>query len=292
MPQNLVATEYITLMPYLVKTFPEWNRTRVKQVLKHGSVVVNGRVETAFNHPLHPGDKIEILGKQIALREKIKLTLSFPLMYEDNEIIVIDKPAGLLTMGTDDDKYNTAYRELQDYLHAQKLKDRPRIHIVHRLDRDASGLIVFAKNVKTKEFLQENWSRFTKKYYAVVCGVPVPSSGTLESFLTEDKYKRVYSVSKASDDARKSVTRYRVLESSQNFALLDVTLVTGRKNQIRVHMADLGHPIVGDEKYDSPDNSIGRLGLHAYFLSFEHPETKEVKTFRTPVPPDFEALVK
>lgn len=292
MSKPVLVSEHILLKPFLIRSFPEWNNTRVKQVLEHGSVVVNGKIITRYNHPLHPGDKIEILGKQTALREKIKRTLNFPIIHEDDDLLVIDKPAGLLTMGTDDDKFHTAYRELQDYLQAQKLANHPRIYIVHRLDRDASGLIVFAKNVKTKEFLQQNWARFTKKYYALVSGVPVRKSGTIESFLKEDKFKRVYSVERSSDETRKSITRYRLLEHTNTHALLDVTLVTGRKNQIRVHMADLGHPISGDDKYGSSDNAMGRLGLHAYFLSFEHPVTGKTLVLRSSLPGPFASLLR
>ncbi len=279
------------LFEVLQKHFPNYKKTKLKQMLKYGSVTVNGTVTTAFHHALKPGDHVGILDKQSARREALKTQLSFPIVYEDNWLVVIDKPEGFLTMGTDRDKQHTVYYELTDYVRNQSPEGHGRIFIVHRLDRDASGLLVFAKRETVKRALQEHWSEAVKKYYAVTEGTPEKRSGVLESYLAEDKFRRVYSVSKGATGAKQASTRYEVLRANARFALLRVTLLTGRKNQIRVHLSDSGHPIAGDEKYGGHPSPAGRLGLHAYFLSFSHPETKEVKTFKTEIPEFISKLV-
>lgn len=253
---------------------------------------MNGQVVTQHNRPLNPGDRIDFLTKAASLKEQLKMHLDFPIVYEDEDLIVIDKPAGLLTMGTDKDKINTAYYELTSYVRAQSKDGRGRIFIVHRLDQDASGLIVFAKKEAAKHALQKNWQDAVKKYFAIVEGAPKKSSDTIESYLVEDKFRRVYSVTERSREAKHAITRYKVISQSGGFALLDTMLVTGRKNQIRVHLSDSGHPIIGDAKYGSTANPAGRLGLHAYYLSFKHPATGETKTFKSTLPEKLARLFK
>ena len=282
----------IRLFDHLAARFPKYNRAKLKQILKHGSVTVNGRVITGYHHALRPGDRVEILDRAAAQREGLKSRLSFPIVYEDDWILVIDKPAGLLTMGTEKDKVNTAYFELTEYVRSQSKEGRGRIFIVHRIDRDASGLLVFAKRASSKEALQKNWANVEKKYFAVVEGVPEKRSGEIKSYLLEDKFRRVYSSDKPSRLAKRAVTRYKVLRDNGRYALLEVTLLTGRKNQIRVHLSDLGHPIAGDDKYGSRSETAGRLGLHAAFLSFPHPETGEPKTFKSALPEPLEKLIE
>lgn len=280
------------LLDYLLSNFKNYNRTKLKQFLKYGSITVNGQVETAFNYELKPNDSVTILDRQSALRLALKSNLSFPILYEDNFLIVVEKPAGLLTMGTDKDRLNTLYFELTEYIKSQSPKGIGRIFIVHRLDRDASGLVVFAKTESVKRTLQENWNDVLKKYYAVVEGKPMKKADKIESYLVEDKFKRVYSTNERARDAKHAETHYLVLESNRDYSLLDVNLVTGRKNQIRVHLSDIGCPIAGDEKYGAQSDPIGRLALHAYFLSFKHPETGELKTFKTEMPWPFASLFK
>ena len=280
-----IVNQETPLLEYLLKNFPQWKKTRVKQLLKFESVLVNGRVVTSHKHALKTGDKIEFLDKKTVAKKRLESALPFPLVYEDESLLVIDKPAGLLTMGTDEDKIHTAYYALTEYVRAQSLKGKGRIFIVHRLDRDTSGLVVFAKKEEIKIKLQEEWKTAVKKYYAVVEGVPRKSSDTIESFLVEDNFRRVYSTGERSREAKHASTFYRVMnQSAAGFSLLDVTLITGRKNQIRVHLADIGHPVVGDQKYGATQDPLGRLGLHAYYLSFKHPATGEIKTFTTPIP--------
>ena len=280
MTKLTVKTE-APLLAYLFAQLPALPKTKIKQTLKFGSIRVNGIITTRHDHPLKPGDLIELLNKQSALVYKQKTRLGFPIVYEDKDLLVIDKPAGLLSMGTATEKARTAYFKLTDYVRAG---GDNRIFIVHRLDRDASGLLVFAKNESAKNFLQTNWDKADKKYYAVVEGAPEEASGTIENYLVEDKFRRVYSIPEPAPGAKHAVTRYHVIRHGGPFSLLDVELVTGRKNQIRVHLADLGHPIIGDEKYGSRYNPAGRLGLHAYALSFEHPTGGKAMRFQSALP--------
>ncbi len=286
------VTQEGLLLNYLFNHFPKLKKTKIRQLLKFGSVAVNGLITTSHNHPLHVGDTVTFLSKESARSEQAKRRLSFPILYEDEFLIVIDKPEGLLTMGTEKDKIHTAYYELTQYVREKSINGRGRVFIVHRLDRDASGVVVFAKDEKTKIFLQENWNEAIKRYYALVEGVPAKPSGKIESYLTEDKFKRVYSTPERSRDAKHAVTLYKVLRECGPYALLETTLVTGRKNQIRVHLADLGHPIAGDEKYGSRTNPAGRLGLHACLLAFKHPNTGEPKVFESPLPAAFAKVAR
>lgn len=278
----------MNLLDHLTQNFKAYNKTKLKQFLKHGSIAVNGQVRTAFNFKVQTGDKIEILSRKKAVVRKTRAHLPFTIIYEDDSLVVIDKPEGLLTMGTDKDKFNTAYFVLTDYV--RENSDAERIYIVHRLDRDASGLLVFAKTEEAKLALQSNWKEVIKKYYAIVEGRPRPESGKVESYLIEDKFRRVYSVEKPRPGAQRATLEYETLKADGEYALLNVTLITGRKNQIRVQLADLGHPIVGDQKYGSTQDPLGRLGLHAYFLAFKHPATGELKTFKIPEPKSFHAV--
>lgn len=279
-----------SLLQYLFTHFPDQKKTKLKQLLKFGSVTVNGIAATHHLHALKPGDKIDFLTKESALQKKLVLRLGFPILFEDDSLIIIDKPAGLLTMGTDDEKIRTVYYRLTTYIQAESRKNQGRIFIVHRLDREASGLLVFAKTEAVKRTLQESWDKVVKKYYAVVEGTPRLTSDTIESYLVEDKFRRVYSVGDPRRDSKHAVTRYTVIRKSARLSLLDVHLVTGRKNQIRVHLADIGHPIIGDEKYGSRMNPIRRLGLHAHYLSFRHPATGRQLHFESRLPQVFARL--
>ena len=286
----LPVTEKTLLQDFLFTALKDLKKTKIKQILKFGSVHVNGREITWYKHPLKPGDKVEILGKERANIERSKTELGLKIVFEDNDLLVVEKPEGLLTMGTEREKVATLYFMLNEYEKAKTKDSSGRVYIVHRLDRDASGLIVFAKNDAAKRGLQSHWELVTKKYYAITEGTPKELSGTIENYLREDDFKRIYTVSKNHPEAQRAVTHYRVLRKNGGYALLEVSLETGRKNRIRVHLSGLGCPIMGDEKYGAKSDPFRRLALHACFLSFPHPITGELKTFKSPLPTPFKKI--
>ena len=211
------------------------------------------------------------------------------ILYEDKELIVINKPAGLLSVATDAQKTVTAWRQVTDYLQIRNKKARA--YVVHRLDRDTSGVILFAKNEKLKLALQDKWNELVscRGYLAVVSGKPPKQEDTVCTYLLENKAHIVYSAPK-SKGGKQAVTRYKVLKSRKGFTLVDVQIETGRKNQIRVHMADLGCPVVGDKKYGDGTDPLRRLGLHAGTLMLRHPMTGQELSFTAPEPKEFERL--
>ncbi len=212
------------------------------------------------------------------------------ILYEDHDILVVDKRSGLLTVSNKKVRENTAYYLLTKYVRKGNQKSRNRIFIVHRLDRDASGVIVFAKNENAKRYLQENWQKFKKIYYAVVHGTLPKKEGVITSYLTENRVHKMYSV----DDSKKgklAKTGYKVIRESRKYSLLEIDLITGRKNQIRVHFSEKGCPIVGDKIYGKKEKGIKRLTLHAASITILHPHSKEKMTFETKVPVYFNSLV-
>ena len=235
------------------------------------------------------------LGKGIVVRKKSAPVNRFwregsCILYEDRDILVVDKPAGLLTVGTDKDKSRTAYFVLTDYVRKGSARSRNRVFIVHRLDRETSGVLIFAKSEEAKLRLQGQWPETEKKYLAVVHGKFKRRSETITTYLAENKAHVVYSTP---DPARGKLshTAYRVLKQTKDFALLEVDLLTGRKNQIRVHLAGIGHPIVGDRKYGKRDASHAHLALHAGTISFKHPFSGKHLAFSANMPRDFSKLV-
>jgi RluA family pseudouridine synthase len=211
-------------------------------------------------------------------------------LYEDRDILVVDKPAGLLTMGTDSDKNRTAYFFLTDYVRKGYSKSRSRIFIVHRLDRETSGVVIFAKNIEAKVRLQDQWKDTEKKYLAVVHGQCAKMSGTITTYLAENKAHIVYSTADRTK-GKLSTTGYKVLKQTKDAALLELDLWTGRKHQIRVHLAGIGHAVIGDRKYGKEDGDHTRLALHARSISFKHPFSGQQLTFEAQVPVYFNRLV-
>ncbi len=212
------------------------------------------------------------------------------ILYEDHDILVVDKVSGLLSMSSATVRENTAYYLLNEYVRKGNQKSRNRIFIVHRLDKDTSGVLVFAKSETAKQYLQEQWSGFKKSYIAVVHGVLDKKEGIITSYLAENRAYKVFSV----DDPKKgklAKTGYIVLRESDKFSLLEIDLITGKKNQIRVHLADRGHPVVGDKKYGKKETGIKRLALHAASLTLIHPNSKEEMTFDTKFPDFFGSLL-
>lgn len=279
-PQRTVK-EPVDLLPFLLANWPEVKRTRVKQWLKFGSVRVNGKAITRHDHPLKPGDKIEIKVERAPQKAAPPLPKGLEIIHEDDAIIVLNKGAGWLTVALDSGKGRTAYAALTD--HVRATNPRNRVWIVHRLDRDTSGLIVFAKTEPFKRILQQNWHKFDKTYLAVVEGVIKRDSGTLRCHVNEEFSLRVRSVPPG-DDTREAITHFKVLQRTADRTLVELKLETGRRHQIRVHLSDMGHPIVGDAPYGAKTDPAKRLALHATELKFVHPATDEKMTFTLPLP--------
>lgn len=213
------------------------------------------------------------------------------ILFEDQDIIVVNKSEGLLTISTAREKERTAFFLLNDYVRKGNVRSKQRVFIVHRLDRETSGVLVFAKSEWGKRFLQDNWKQFSKTYYAVVHGHFQEKEGVYSSYLAENRAHRMYSV-RDQEQGKYSETGYKVIKTSARCSLLEIHLFTGRKNQIRVHCSENGHPVVGDKMYGLGDRGIKRLGLHAASLTIIHPFTKEEMTFCTEQPACFKTLMK
>jgi len=213
------------------------------------------------------------------------------ILYEDQDIIVIDKVSGLLTMGSAREREKTAYHHITRYVRKGNPRSRNRIFIVHRLDKDTSGVLVFAKTEKAKFFLQEEWQNFSKKYLAVVEGILSEKEGIITSYLTENSIHRVFSV-KNPEKGKFAKTGYTVLKESKHYSLLEIKLFTGRKNQIRVHFAENGNPVAGDKMYGEKGRGVKRLALHAARLTIVHPHSKKEMTFETCTPAFVKQLIK
>ncbi len=212
------------------------------------------------------------------------------IIYEDKFILVVEKQAGLLTVGTDKERNRTAQALLNTYVKKGNSKSQNRVFIVHRLDKDTSGILVFAKTPQIKVALQENWKAFSKTYYAIVNGHPSPKEGTITSYLAENTANKMFST-KDESIGKLSKTKYKVLKASKWYSLVEIDLLTGRKNQIRVHFADMKNPVSGDKKYGVKEKSARRLALHAGSLTLIHPISEEKMTFTTKIPTYFESMV-
>ncbi len=212
------------------------------------------------------------------------------ILHEDKDILVVEKPAGLLTIGTERDKSRTAHYLLNDYVRKGNPKSRNRVYVVHRLDQDTSGVLLFAKSEPAKKFLQEHWEQTDKRYLAIVHGRLTPKEGKISTCLAENAAHRVYSTPDAAK-GKLSHTAYKVLKETKGFSLVEIHLLTGRKHQIRVHFAEKGHPVAGDRKYGNRDVGPKRLALHARSISFTHPFNGRPMTFDTGMPEDFVRLL-
>ena len=281
------VTEPMPLLEFLISVMPQRKRTAIKSLLAHNQVAVNGTPEKQFDTQLRPGQEVKV---NLSREFKVFYNRRLKIVYEDDDIIVVNKGYGLLSMGNDKVKEGTAYTILRDYLKWQD--PRNKLFIVHRLDRDTSGLMVFAKSIEAKENLQHNWNNMvlSRKYLAVVEGRPDPAEGIVKSYLAENSRYEVYSTDNP-DEGQLAITRYRTLKSRNGYSLMEVELDTGRKNQIRVHMKDLGHPITGDRRYGAGSSPIHRMALHAQTLRFVHPITRKDMNFTTPTPISFSKIV-
>ena len=281
---SFVTERKDTLLPFLLEQVKGKSRNNIKNLLAKRQVQVDGKTVAQFDHPLRPGQTVSI----VPIRTKAEPSLPFDLLYEDDEIIVIDKPAGLLSIATEKEKNLTAYHIVTDYVKEKSKQNR--IYIIHRLDKDTSGVLMFAKTEEAKHIYQDNWEEIVslRRYLAVVEGVPEKPSGTVRSYLLETATHLVYSGS--DHKGKEAITHYKTLAASEDYALLDVKIDTGRKNQIRVHMKDLGHPVAGDKKYGGSGSPMRRLGLHACELKLKHPVTGQEFCFTARTPREFKRM--
>jgi 23S rRNA pseudouridine1911/1915/1917 synthase len=280
MPRHPV-TQPAELLTFLSALFPDSSKTTLRQMLQAGRVRVNGDTEKNARAPLDVDDVVEISAK--AARHTLPVGLS--ILHEDTDVIVVLKSNGLLTVATEREREATAQAYLNTYLGS---RGEDRVHVVHRLDRETSGVLVFAKNFHARERLKEQFMVHSvdRLYVAIVEGVVQPPQGTIRSNLLERRDLKMVSVP-AHPDAKLAVTHYRTITSNDRYSMLEVTLETGRKNQIRAHLSEKGHPVLGDTMYGSTINPLGRLGLHAKLLGFDHPVTGKRLVFTAPLPKQF-----
>ena len=287
--KQFVVKQQCELLEFLLITFKDQSRNSVKSLLGSHRVSIDGAPVTQFNFKLYPGDTVIISSNPI--RKKTRSNL--PIIFEDNDLVVINKPSKLLSVPSDNEKGSTAFRMVNDYL--QQKDKHNRAFIVHRLDEDTSGVLMFAKNDKMARALTDgdNWNNSVKKrgYYAIVEGTLDKKEGTIRSYLKKNSQNMMYS-SKKKGDGQLAITNYKIIEENGQYSLADVDIKTGRKNQIRVHFGDLGHFIIGDDKYGEPSNPIKRLGLHAYELDIIHPFNNKLLKFKAPMPKEFLSLFK
>ena len=274
------------LLEFLYAKITNESRNNIKKYLSNHQVLVNGTMTSQFDFMVVKEDLVQIAKDPV--RAVKKATVKLDIIYEDEEFIVINKPSGLLSIESDSEKSNTAYRMLTDYV--QKKDNKARIFIVHRIDKDTSGVLLVAKNEKIKNDLQHKWQDIvSKREYIAICeGVFKEKQGTVKSYLKENVNHLMYSSQDRSGQF--AVTHYKVLKSNGKYSMVDVCIDSGRKNQIRVHMGDLKHKVVGDEKYGPVSNPINRLGLHAYVLEFTHPHTNKKMAFKAKVPEVFNSI--
>lgn len=273
---DLIVKDKILLLDYLFENIQDKSKNNIKGLLKNG-VYVNGIKVSQFNYLLKKGDKVSIILKQIK---------EIDIIYEDNDIIAVNKPFGLLTIASTKEKERTIYHYVLEYLKNKKQK----VFVVHRLDKDTSGVIMFAKSEKVKNIFQNNWDSliYKRKYVAILDGNIQPESGTLKSYLAENKNFRVYSTNRK--NGKLAITKYSKIKSNKNYSLVDIEILTGRKNQIRVQFADINFPIVGDKQYGKSIKN--RMYLHASMLQFKHPIKNIMIKCHANSPNDFNKLMK
>ena len=284
-----VIGEYVVknpmpLMEFLMLSLKGKSRNNIKSLLSRKQVAIDGAPVSQFDFMLARGDVV-MIGKHSFKMAKEKRS-SLDIIYEDDEFIVINKPSGLLSIASDNEKGQTAYHLLMDYY--RKDDKHNRIFVVHRIDRDTSGVLMVAKNETIRDQLQEVWNDIVTKrgYYAIVEGKVKEKEKTIKSWLKQNSTNLMYSSSRPGD-GQLSITHYKVMKQNDNYSLLDVHIDSGRKNQIRVHMKEMGHPIIGDDKYGNKNSPLNRLGLHAYELEFKHPNNGKIYRFVAPMPKEF-----
>lgn len=274
-----------TLMEFLIFKMPQTPRKTIKSLLTHHQVAVGGVPVSQYNYPLAPEDVVTVSKNRIAKHERKDL----PIIYEDEDIIVINKPSGLLSVATEREKGKTAYRLVSDYI--ASFNPKARIYVVHRLDEDTSGVLMFAKKLEVREALQNSWQEIveTRAYYAIVEGKMEKEEAVLQDYLMQNDLHLVFTA-KNKTAGKLATTAYKVIAYKEPYSLLDVHISSGRKNQIRVQLGSRGHYVIGDDKYGEPSDPIHRLGLHAYQLTLTNPLNGKRYDFVTPMPAEFKPL--
>ena len=281
------VTEEMPLLEYLLATVGE-SRSKVKATLQGRGIKVNGKCVTQFDFLLKPGMKVAV--SQTKRNQAAFKSRYVKIVYEDRWIVVVEKNVGILSMAAGHSSLNVK-SVLDDYFH--KSRQKCRAHVVHRLDRDTSGLMVYAKDMETEQILEHNWHDivYDRRYVAVVSGEMEQDNGTIANWLKDNKAYVTYS-SPVDNGGKYAVTHFFTLDRTTDYSLVEYKLETGRKNQIRVHSADMGHPVYGDVKYGDGNDPLHRLCLHAFLLCFTHPVTHERMEFETPIPTQFRQLFK
>jgi 23S rRNA pseudouridine1911/1915/1917 synthase len=279
---NIRPLKEDTLINLLHEEFKTSSRTRIKKMILNGNVSVNGKVITNPILRIGHRDVIEYTKYRAPFNTQ---DAPFPVLYEDEDLIVVVKPAGLLTYGEKGTTGTSLYRMMNDFLR-DRSKGKEKIFVCHRLDREVSGILVFAKSEEIQDKIKEKWKETEKRYYALVEGKPPEKEGTVESWLKENKAQKVYTAREA-PDAKFAVSHYKIIKELPEHTLVEVRIDTGRKHQIRVHLSDLGCSIVGDWKYGASRKVQGHIRLHAFYFAMKHPVSGKPLEFKTQMPRGF-----
>lgn len=284
----LVVNRDGKLLEWLLENVKGLSKSKIKQTLQGRGIKVESKVITKFDYPVSPGMKISV--SRTKRNNDIFKSCYVKIVYEDRYLVVVEKNIGILSMAAGHSTLNVK-TVLDDYF--KKSRQKCTAHVVHRLDRDTSGLMIYAKDKQTEMLLEQDWHHivYDRRYVAVVSGVVEAPEGMIANWLKDNKAYITYS-SPVDNGGKYAVTHFHVLGQNNDYSLVEYKLETGRKNQIRVHSADMGHPVCGDIKYGNGDDPIGRLCLHAYVLCFYHPITHAPMTFETPIPTSFRKLIK
>ncbi len=283
--QDYINNTKTTLLLSISEFKKDLSKKTIKNYIKNGMISVNGKTITNSSYLLHDNDKVEIFYD----KKRINDDYNLDILYEDEYIIAINKPSGLLSISNDKEKELTAYRMVSDYV--KKTSNHKYIFVVHRLDQDTSGVLIFCKNEKIRDKMQDNWNTIVKKrgYIAIVDGI-LTGNGTRKSYLFEDKNQFVHS--SRNGQGKEAITHYSSIKNNGKYTLVQLFIDTGRRNQIRVHLSEMGYPVVGDKKYKCKTNPIKRLCLHANILEFIHPVSKKLIHLESDIPKEFNKIIK
>ncbi|MDD2462376.1 MAG: RluA family pseudouridine synthase [Desulfobulbus sp.] len=286
--KSIPIEETSTVLAELLKC--GYSRTKIKQLLKYRAVEIDEVAVNRLEQSVSPGNIVTIATEKEMAERPVDCP-GIKIVYEDEDLLVINKPAGLLTIASASEKNKTAFYKVGACLGARP-KGRDRAFVIHRLDQGASGLLVFAKNEEAQHGLQKSWAQAEKQFLIVVEGQLLEKKGKVSNYLCESKIHRMFATTKNNSEGKYAETDFLVVRSSSEFSLVEVSLITSRKNQLRVHLADMGHPVVGDKKYGAKTDPIKRIAMHASLLAFPHPTTGEPMRFTLPMPLKFNVLLK